>query len=50
VYDICQKEGVRYQDLMEMNQLGPGVQPAAGEKLYLQGSAPTRPVVTRSVN
>lgn len=50
VYDICQKEGVRYQDLMEMNQLGPGVQPAAGEKIYLQGSAPARPVVTRSVN
>jgi LysM repeat protein len=50
VYDICQKEGVRYQDLMEMNQLSPGVQPAPGEKIYLQGSAPSRPVVTRSVN
>jgi len=50
VYDICQKEGVRYQDLMEMNQLSPGVQPAAGEKIYLQGSAPTRPLVTKSVN
>ncbi len=50
VYDICQKEGVRYQDLMEMNQLGPGVQPAVGEKIYLQGAASTRPVVTRSVN
>lgn len=50
VYDICQEEGVRYQDLVEMNQLSPGVQPAAGEKLYLRGSAPSRPVVTRSVN
>ncbi|HVW63193.1 MAG TPA: LysM domain-containing protein, partial [Puia sp.] len=50
VYDICQKEGVRCQDLLEMNQLGPGAQPAAGEKIYLQSSAPSRPVVTRSVN
>jgi LysM repeat protein len=50
VYDICQKEGVRCQDLLEMNQLGPGTQPAAGEKIYLQSSAPSRPVVTRSVN
>jgi len=50
VYDICQEEGVRYQDLIEMNQLSPGVQPAAGEKLYLRSSAPSRPVTTRSVN
>jgi len=50
VYDICQKEGVRYQDLMEMNQLSLGAQPAAGEKIYLQSSAPSRPVVTRSIN
>jgi hypothetical protein len=42
-YDICQAEGVRYQDLLEMNQLTPGVRPAAGEKIYLQSSAPTRP-------
>jgi hypothetical protein len=42
-YDICQSEGVRYQDLLEMNQLTPGVRPAAGEKIYLQSSAPTRP-------
>jgi LysM repeat protein len=50
VYDICQKEGVRYQDLMEMNQLNLGAQPAAGEKIYLQSSAPSRPMVTRSIN
>jgi hypothetical protein len=42
-YDICQSEGIRYQDLLEMNQLTPGVRPAAGEKIYLQSSAPTRP-------
>lgn len=50
LYDICQKEGVRYQDLMEMNQLNAGAQPATGEKIYLQGTAPSRPVVTKSVN
>jgi hypothetical protein len=42
-YDICQSEGVRYQDLLEMNQLTPGVRPAAGEKIYLQSSAASRP-------
>jgi hypothetical protein len=42
-YDICQSEGVRYQDLLEMNQLTPGTRPAAGEKIYLQSSAPSRP-------
>lgn len=50
LYAISQAEGVRYQDLLEMNQLtgnkiGPAVQPAAGEKIYLQTSAPSRPVL-----
>ena len=43
VYDICQAEGIRYQDLLEMNQLTPGARPVAGEKIYLQNSAPVRP-------
>lgn len=43
LYDISQTEGVRYQDLLEMNQLTPLARPAAGEKIYLQTSAPTRP-------
>jgi hypothetical protein len=43
VYAICQMEGVRYQDLLEMNQLSPGLEPAAGERIYLQRSAPSRP-------
>jgi hypothetical protein len=43
IYTICQAEGVRYQDLLEMNQLSPGLEPAAGERIYLQGSAPSRP-------
>ena len=45
VYMISQAEGIRYQDLLELNQLRPGVQPAAGEKIYLQGPAPSRPLV-----
>ena len=43
LYDICQVEGIRLQDMLEMNQLTPEDQPAAGEKIYLQGSAPSRP-------
>lgn len=43
LYDIAQAEGVRFEDLLEMNQLMPGGQPATGERIYLQGSAPSRP-------
>ncbi|HEV2480646.1 MAG TPA: glucosaminidase domain-containing protein [Puia sp.] len=43
LYDIAQAEGIRFEDMLEMNQLTPGVQPAAGERIYLQGSAPSRP-------
>ncbi|HVU58030.1 MAG TPA: glucosaminidase domain-containing protein [Puia sp.] len=50
LYDICQAEGVRFQDLLEMNQMTSDGQPAAGEKIYLQSSAPTRPVITKTVN
>lgn len=43
LYDICQTEGIRLEDMLEMNQLTPEVQPLAGERIYLQGSAPARP-------
>lgn len=43
LYDISQVEGVRIEDMLEMNQLTPGLQPAAGERIYLQGSAPAKP-------
>ena len=43
LYDIAQAEGIRLQDMLEMNQLTPEVQPLAGERIYLQGSAPARP-------
>ncbi len=43
LYDISELEGIRFQDMLEMNQLTPGGQPALGERIYLQGSAPSRP-------
>jgi hypothetical protein len=43
LYAICQAEGIRYEDMLEMNQLNPGLQAATGERIYLQGSAPSRP-------
>jgi Mannosyl-glycoprotein endo-beta-N-acetylglucosaminidase len=43
MYEIAQAEGVRLQDLLEMNRLFPGAQPAAGERIYLQRSATSRP-------
>jgi hypothetical protein len=43
LYDISQLEGIRLQDMLEMNQLTPDGQPALGERIYLQGSAPSRP-------
>jgi LysM repeat protein len=43
IYDIAQAEGIRLQDLLEMNQLASGEQPAVGERIYLQRSAPAKP-------
>jgi LysM repeat protein len=43
MYDIAQAEGVRLQDLLEMNQLARGQEPAMGERIYLKRSAPARP-------
>jgi hypothetical protein len=42
-YDISQAEGLRYVDLLQMNQLKDGERPAAGERIWLQSSAPSRP-------
>jgi len=36
LYDICQSEGLRYEDLLQMNQLKDGDQPAVGEKIWLK--------------
>ncbi|MBS1566900.1 MAG: LysM peptidoglycan-binding domain-containing protein [Bacteroidetes bacterium] len=35
VYSICQSEGLRLENLMEYNLLESGMQPAAGETIYL---------------
>ncbi|HEY4109270.1 glucosaminidase domain-containing protein [Puia sp.] len=43
VYDIGQAEGVRLEDLLQLNQLSADSRPAAGERIYLQRSAPSRP-------
>jgi hypothetical protein len=43
IYDIAQAEGIRLQDLLGMNQLASGEQPAVGERIYLQRSAPAKP-------
>ena len=50
LYDICQTEGIRLQDLLEMNRLSAGVQPVAGDKLYLQSPAPARTLVNNGRN
>lgn len=38
LYDICQLQGIRMENLLEYNNLTRTTQPAAGEKLYLQAS------------
>jgi hypothetical protein len=47
-YDIAQAEGLRYEDLLQMNQLKEGDRPAIGEKIWLQSSAPSRPRLTEN--
>ncbi len=43
LYDICQTEGIRLDNLLEYNHLQPSMQPAVGEKLYLQSRSPSPP-------
>lgn len=43
VRDIAQKEGMQLSTIMEYNGLQKGMQPAAGEKIYLKYPAPTSP-------
>ncbi len=45
VYDICQKEAIRLESLLEYNHLANGMQPAVGEKLYLHSRADSRPAL-----
>jgi len=45
LYSICQSEGIRLESLLSNNMLNEKNQPAAGERLYLQGMAPARPLL-----
>ena len=45
LYYICQAEGIRMESLLANNHLTDKMQPAPGEKLYLQGAAPARPLL-----
>jgi LysM repeat protein len=43
LHDIAQKEGIQLSAIIELNNLQKGMQPAAGEKIYLKSPAPTTP-------
>jgi hypothetical protein len=43
LHDICQAEAIRLDSLLEYNHLQKTMQPAVGEKLYLQAMSPSRP-------
>ena len=45
LHDIAQREGIRLEYLMQLNHLQEGMQPRAGEKLYLQDEAPAMPAL-----
>lgn len=45
VYDICQSEGIRMENLLANNFLTDNMRPAPGEKLYLMAAAPARPLL-----
>ena len=45
IYDICQREAIRLESLLEYNHLANGMQPAIGEKLYLRTMSPSRPAL-----
>lgn len=43
LYSICQTEGLRMEELLDYNLLKEGMEPAVGEKLYLQEKAAAAP-------
>jgi LysM repeat protein len=45
MYNICQTEGIRYENILELNRLESGEEPAPGEKIYLQSMANMKPVL-----
>jgi len=44
-YIISQSEGIRYESLLALNHLKGDQEPAVGERLYLQATSPSRPVL-----
>jgi LysM repeat protein len=49
--EICQKEGVRLESILEYNGLKKNMQPLSGEKIYLRSNAPSAPkTITFSKN
>jgi hypothetical protein len=50
MYNICQSEGLRYENLLEYNRLKRGEEPAAGEKIYLQTLTGSKPVLRNQGN
>jgi LysM repeat protein len=45
LYEIAQAEGIRYESVLELNQLQAGMQPAIGERIFLKDKAPSRPML-----
>jgi LysM repeat protein len=43
LHDIAQKEGIQLSSIIELNNLQKGMQPAAGEKIYLRSPSPSTP-------
>ncbi len=43
LYDICQREGVRMENVLQYNSLKKDAFPAIGEKIYLRYQAPNSP-------
>ncbi len=43
MYDIAQAEGIRYESVLELNNLRPGEEPAVGERIYLKERNPAKP-------
>ncbi|OQP47237.1 hypothetical protein A4H97_06950 [Niastella yeongjuensis] len=49
LYDISQSEGIRLENLINLNRLQDQGEPAIGEKLYLQDKAPEMPKLAKDV-
>jgi LysM repeat protein len=43
LYEIAQREGIRLESLLEFNRIPKGMQPVAGEKIYLRSNSPMTP-------